>query len=756
MNASPHIFSNRFLDLVSVPSNLRLRVGEHVVDLGARRVVTRPETARLTSKAAAVLFELARHAGDTVTRDQLLNIVWKGRVTTPDVLTQAIKELRRAFGDDTRPLLYIETIPKVGYRLLAPVSEVDTAVAVRLVHSAQRLENDAANIEFSADDDARVPNARATVPPRHRRWIAAVAAVMILLGAVVAIAAINRQTLVNSVSGRAWKATNIRAITSDPGPERRPGLSPDGTRVAYTQLDPATNFERVVIRAVGQSQVIHLTTKATAHEERPMWSPDGTRIAFERDKFERGEHESCMMYVAASLGGAESEVGSCGNYNVNYFAWTPDGKSLVTSDQRASASGAGLPLALIDLDTGKKRLLQYQRSDSDEDLQAVYSPDGRWIAFRRGFNPHSDLYLMHAEGGAVRQLTRLNSRITGYTWTRDSSGLIFSSGPDGMAELFVVATDDGSINALNVAPAEYPNAALSADTVVYEIPRTKDMLVEVTVGEQVDSPKLVAPSTGSDADPAYSPDGEKFAFVSNRNGSQQVWLDPMDGTEPFAITEFRNASIWDIHWNADGNRLLATVRTGGKVGLVQVDLASRRQRDVAVSQSSLLTGNYGPDPGSYLLIRRAANSRGELLLLQNAGTAQEKVLPLASAVEHFELDPIRHMVYYARSDGNGVYRRDLVGGAEQLVTQKRWMNATDGWRLIDGRIWYVTGYMLKPFDLREFDPATGGDRPLAHVNALLRDVNFSVAPSHDHVLFATMGPEDIDIGAFDLVATGKN
>jgi len=484
----------------------------------------------------------------------------------------------------------------------------------------------------------------------------------------------------------------------------------------------------------------------------PMWSPDGTRIAFER----LGKDEVCTMYIAASLGGAESEVGSCGNYIVNYYAWSPDGKSLVTSDQQASASGEGLPLALIDLDTGKKRLLQYQRSDSDQDLEPLYSPDGRWIAFRRGLSPHSDLYLMHAEGGAARQLTHLDSRIVGTTWTRDSAGLILSSDPDGALALFLVAIDDGHMSALNVSPAAYPDAARSGDTVVYEIPRTKNTLAEVTIGEQLDSPKLLAQSTGSDEGPTFSPDGKQFAFVSNRNGSQQVWLDARDGTEPLALTDFRNAAIWDTSWNADGKRLLATVRVNGKSSLVQIDLASRRRQAVAVSQSVLLTGGYGPDPESYLLIRRAANARGELILLQNADSPQEKVVSLASAVEHFELDAAARMIYYAKADGSGVFRRDLAGGAEQLMTKKGTANAANGWRVVDGRIWYVTGMMLKPFDLREFDPATGADRALVRVNAWLRDVNFSVAPSRERVLFAPMGPEDIDVGAFDLVATGKH
>jgi DNA-binding winged helix-turn-helix (wHTH) protein len=129
MNASSLPPSGRQLfDELQLHPNLRLRVGEHIIDIGALRVTTRPELTRLSGKSLAVLIELARHAGATITRGQLLDRVWVQRVTTPDVLTQAIAELRRAFRDDAKSPCYIETVPRVGYRLLASVALLEAEV----------------------------------------------------------------------------------------------------------------------------------------------------------------------------------------------------------------------------------------------------------------------------------------------------------------------------------------------------------------------------------------------------------------------------------------------------------------------------------------------------------------------------------------------------------------------------------------------------------------------------------------------------
>jgi hypothetical protein len=262
----------------------------------------------------------------------------------------------------------------------------------------------------------------------------------------------------------------------------------------------------------------------------------------------------------------------------------------------------------------------------------------------------------------------------------------------------------------------------------------------------------VAASTGSDGAPAVSPDGKQLAFVSDRNGSQQVWLSAADGSEALALTDFRDAVVSNPQWSADGRRLLAIVRAASKTSLVQIDIASKRHDMVAASQQALLGGAYGLEPGSYLLVRRAADGRGELVLMRDADSPREQALTLASNVEHMELDVAARMIYYTKSDGLGIFRRDLAGGSEQVVTQNVAASVINGWRLVGGRIWYVSAMMMEPFDLREFDPVSGTDRVLAHVKAWLRDASFDVTPSRDRVLFAPMGPEDSDVGAFKLSA----
>jgi TolB-like protein len=79
---------------------------------------------RLTPKSAAVLAELIAHGGQPVTKEDLVASVWRDTAVSDDALTSCIKELRRAFGDDSRQPRFIETRHRRGYRFMPHVAEV--------------------------------------------------------------------------------------------------------------------------------------------------------------------------------------------------------------------------------------------------------------------------------------------------------------------------------------------------------------------------------------------------------------------------------------------------------------------------------------------------------------------------------------------------------------------------------------------------------------------------------------------------------
>jgi TolB-like protein/DNA-binding winged helix-turn-helix (wHTH) protein/Tfp pilus assembly protein PilF len=97
------------------------RVGPWLVEPSLNTVSRNGTTVHLEPKQMGVLVCLAEHPGEPLSKEKLLQSVWPDTFVSDDVLTRSIFELRRVFEDDARESRFIQTIPKRGYRMVAPV-----------------------------------------------------------------------------------------------------------------------------------------------------------------------------------------------------------------------------------------------------------------------------------------------------------------------------------------------------------------------------------------------------------------------------------------------------------------------------------------------------------------------------------------------------------------------------------------------------------------------------------------------------------
>uniref|UniRef100_UPI0005BD296E winged helix-turn-helix domain-containing protein n=1 Tax=Xanthomonas sp. SHU 166 TaxID=1591170 RepID=UPI0005BD296E len=152
-----------------------MQVGDCLVLLSLREVhaprARRPQ--RLTPKAMGVLRVLLGQPGQVVEREALLAQVWPDTQPTNDVVTQAITQLRKAFAAGVRgeAPVYIETLAKTGYRLVAPVQALPDVEAEADAAAAPSLDTDAATETAAARVPAIAPAARRRAPS----WLAAAA-----------------------------------------------------------------------------------------------------------------------------------------------------------------------------------------------------------------------------------------------------------------------------------------------------------------------------------------------------------------------------------------------------------------------------------------------------------------------------------------------------------------------------------------------------------------------------------------------------
>jgi TolB-like protein len=117
-----------------------LRIGDWLVNPLSGDLSRGEERVRLEARTMRLLLCLAEHPGEVVSIDSLLSQVWSGVVVTPDSVYQAVAGLRKLLGDDAKQPAYIVTVPRLGYRLVAPVDlDVDTPASPSRVHGSSRL-----------------------------------------------------------------------------------------------------------------------------------------------------------------------------------------------------------------------------------------------------------------------------------------------------------------------------------------------------------------------------------------------------------------------------------------------------------------------------------------------------------------------------------------------------------------------------------------------------------------------------------------
>ncbi|HSX59548.1 MAG TPA: winged helix-turn-helix domain-containing protein, partial [Tahibacter sp.] len=202
------------------------RLGDWFVDLASNRLLRGERELRPTPKAMAVLRQLMLANGAPQTRTELLDTVWRDAFPTDDVLTHAVTELRRAIEDDPKLPRHIETIPKVGYRLVTPVEWLEQLPG--------------AGGGESAADGASLPAAAPADAPKRPVGLWIVGAAVVLLCTFLAVFGRapppSRVDLRNPLFAQSGFPT--RPVTAESDSETFPSISPDGTSVAYTARYP--------------------------------------------------------------------------------------------------------------------------------------------------------------------------------------------------------------------------------------------------------------------------------------------------------------------------------------------------------------------------------------------------------------------------------------------------------------------------------------------------------------------------------------
>jgi DNA-binding winged helix-turn-helix (wHTH) protein/dipeptidyl aminopeptidase/acylaminoacyl peptidase len=415
---------------------VRLRFGPFEIDRVAGRLYKRGVPLHIENHPFLVLEALLERPDDIVTREELRQRIWgdSTNVSFEDGLNTAVRKLRFALGDSSESPLFIETIPKRGYRFVAPLSEGKSGgnddSPARPNDSVQiRPDEEIQFVEDPSQDLSQTPTRSVPwIASLNRRKFVAAVAVLIIVLIVVPIAAI-----ASLIFWRHERSQRVASSFSTIQARRLEGvhtresvaLSPDGRYVAYTRWDGEMSSVR--LRQLANAGEVEILPSRKTNYVGLTFSPDGNELYFVSNN--EGNPHYRSLYRMPALGGPTQKLIEDIDSPVSF---SPDGRRFVFARFRGATSTLEVRTANAD-GSGEELFTQFPGYAWGCFLpRAAWSPDGRTIAipFRGTVTPRqSSLYAVDVASRRVEEVYSGSGCIGHPAWTPDSA-LIFSRAGD--------------------------------------------------------------------------------------------------------------------------------------------------------------------------------------------------------------------------------------------------------------------------------------------------------------------------------------
>jgi Tol biopolymer transport system component/DNA-binding winged helix-turn-helix (wHTH) protein len=622
------------------------------VDLRARELRKHGARIKLQDQPFQILALLLEKPGEIVTREELCDRLWPGDtfVDFDHSLNSAIKKLRQALNDDPDVPRFIETLPRRGYRFIAPLRHGSIAVA-ELSRSAS---------DSPAQDPAQLSPAPVRPIARARHWKLWTAGAV---GFVLALALATWFRPGHTHSVAASEPIRLVPLTSFSNDFSKGSFSPDGNQVAFEwDGDQPNHTTDIYIKQIGIDKPLQVTN-FSGYNFFPIWSPDGRYIAF----LHNGHNEPSGIFLVPALGGPPRKVHEfVQNPKCKpALSWSPDGKFLVFSEQLGDQPASVKQLALEDLSV---RQLSDPPVPSAGDWSAQFSPDGKSIAFIRDTKDVDDIYVMPASGGTPRRLTFDNRLMVGLAWTPDSKELIFSSNRGASWGLWRISALGGAAERLSVGSdgAYMPDLSLRGHRLLYASGFWNENIWRIPIGpsHRLGKPERLIFSIGVEEGPQYSPDGKRIAFQSGRSGSFEIWRADADGANPMQLTSFGGPLTGTARWSPDGRQICFDSRPGPHANIHIISADGGPARRLPNDTSDDAVPSWSHDGNS---IYFASNRNGSWQVWKRRLDGGQPVqVTSKGGFAAFE-SPDGKSIYYTKFDEKGIWQTPVDGGQETLV-----------------------------------------------------------------------------------------
>ena len=266
------------------------------------------------------------------------------------------------------------------------------------------------------------------------------------------------------------------------------------------------------------------------------------------------------------------------------ISWSPDGRYLAFTDREQLQDPSAV--FLVNKETRERRRLTTPPEGTAGDSNPTFSGDGKKMAFVRTLTDGmTELVVLLLESKKEIVLQSEDSDITGLTWGPQNRDIIYATNKTGISGLWRVSAGGGESRALPLGEDAVSVAvSIRSHRLVYTRASINTNIWRIRFNGPKDHAirtRLIA-SSRQEVQPAFSPDGTRIAFTSNRSGPQEIWICRSDGSDVVQLTHLGHGRTGTPRWSPDGRRIVFDSRQGGRSNIYAIYVGwgrdSRRHR----------------------------------------------------------------------------------------------------------------------------------------------------------------------------------
>jgi len=590
------------------------RFGLYEADLDAGILKRHGIPVKLQEQPFRILGFLLERPGQIISREELRNRLWpEGTFVEFDgSLNTALMKLRAVLNDDSENPRFVETVPKKGYRFIAPVHRVENLPGTDLSEQPPFL----AAPPASSPDDQFEPPAPIPIRPETRRISPLAAVALFLAGVAVASAAVWRYW-----PGAEPAVTKVTQLTHSGriAPDSR--IVTDGARLYFVSREGGQDLLMTTSIHGGSVEKI-----ASPFENTTIFdlSPDRTQLLI--GPFTH-EGDAIPVWIWPAHGGVPHRLG---DVTASEATWSPIG------DVIAFTQGNRLLTVRRD-GSGSRELQEF----SAVPHSLVWSGDGARIRFTLTNTDRAtdEMWETGIDGKGLRRiLPTAASELHDTTgaWSSDERYFLFTAGSDSHVSQVVDSVSNvwsrrerlgffshvkHPTTEMTHGPVSYRNLAGTGDSDRFFALGTHPEYQLLRFNPLTSTDDIILPDAGA-TDVDVTPDGQWLVYSLRENGA--LWKSRRNGKERVELTALPPGALAP-QWSPDAKEVLFTAFfLEKKPQLYVVPSAGGTPRAVLPSgtDGSALSGDWSPD-GKQILFEFARNGESDLRILDRAsGTIQ--------------------------------------------------------------------------------------------------------------------------------------